>query len=82
MLNLSKVPYAEWSRENALWLNTALQRGDDIWLVTDPVKHSQLMQQLGKQSYYLYAGKFNIKRENSSNNLTTTTTAAADPTKE
>jgi hypothetical protein len=30
-----------------------MQRGDNIWLVTDPAAHAQLMQQLGKSSYYL-----------------------------
>jgi len=53
VLDMSKVPEAEWARKNAEWLNSALRRGDDIWLVTDPAKHTQLMQQLGKQSYYL-----------------------------
>lgn len=53
VLDMSKVPQAEWARTNAEWLNKALRSGDDIWLVTDPAKHTQLMQQLGKQSYYL-----------------------------
>lgn len=53
VLNMDNLPPAEWARQNALWLNQALQRGDSIWLVTDPAKHAQLMQQLGKTSYYL-----------------------------
>jgi len=50
VLDMSKVPEAEWARTNAEWLNAAMRRGDDLWLVTDPVKHTQLMQQLGKES--------------------------------
>jgi len=53
VLNMDNLPASEWPRQNALWLNEAIQRGDNIWLVTDPVKHTQLMQQLGKSSYYL-----------------------------
>ncbi|HWA08329.1 MAG TPA: RHS repeat-associated core domain-containing protein [Opitutaceae bacterium] len=53
VLDVSNVPKVEWSRVNAEWLNQAIVRGDDIWLVTDPVKHTQLMQELGKSSYYL-----------------------------
>ena len=53
VLDMSTVPEAQWARTNAEWLNTALRRGDDVWLLTDPAKHTQLMQQLGKESYYL-----------------------------
>jgi hypothetical protein len=53
VLNMDNLPATEWPRQNALWLNQAIRRGDDIWLVTDPAKHTQLMQQLGKSSYYL-----------------------------
>ena len=53
VLDMSTVSEAEWARTNAEWLNTALRRGDEIWLVTDPIKHAQLMQQLGMSSYYL-----------------------------
>jgi RHS repeat-associated protein len=38
---------------NTTWLNAAVQRGDAIWLQTDPAVHAQLMQQLGKRSRYL-----------------------------
>jgi hypothetical protein len=48
VLDMSAVPKAEWSRYNAEWLNRALVRGDDIWLVTDPVKRSaELMRKYG-----------------------------------
>ena len=30
----------EFDRLNAEWLNEALQRGDTIWIVTDPAKHA------------------------------------------
>jgi hypothetical protein len=53
VLDMSSVPEQEWARTNAEWLNSAMQRGDNIWLVTDPAAHAQLMQQLGKSSYYL-----------------------------
>lgn len=53
VLNMDNLPASEWSRQNALWLNQAVTRGDQIWLVTDPAAHAQLMQQLGKSSYYL-----------------------------
>jgi len=48
VLDLSNVPKEEWARENAGWLNDAIVRGDDIWLVTDPVKRSaELMAKYG-----------------------------------
>ena len=48
MLDMSSVPKAEWSRYNAEWLNQAIVRGDDVWLVTDPVKRSaELMRKYG-----------------------------------
>jgi hypothetical protein len=53
VLDMSKIPEAEWARTNAEWLNASLRRGDNIWLVTDPARHTQLMQSLGKSSYYL-----------------------------
>jgi hypothetical protein len=53
VLNMDNLPASEWSRQNALWLNQAVTRGDQIWLVTDPAAHAQLMQQLGKSSYYI-----------------------------
>ncbi len=53
VLNMDSLPASEWPRQNALWLNQAITRGDNIWLLTDPAKHTQLMQQLGKSSYYL-----------------------------
>jgi hypothetical protein len=53
VLDMSSVPEEEWARTNAEWLNAALQRGDNIWLVTNPATHTALMQSLGKTSYYL-----------------------------
>jgi RHS repeat-associated protein len=53
VLDMSEIPEAEWPRANAEWLNAAMQRGDTIWLVTDPAVHAQLMLQLGKSSYFL-----------------------------
>lgn len=53
VLNMDNLPMSEWPRQNALWLNQAITRGDEIWLVTDPAAHAQLMQQLGKSSYYI-----------------------------
>lgn len=48
VLDMSAVPKEEWSRVNAEWLNQAIVRGDDIWLVTDPVKRSaELMAKYG-----------------------------------
>jgi hypothetical protein len=40
-------------RANAEWLNKALQRGDTIWLITDPVAHQKIMEQRELQSAYL-----------------------------
>jgi len=53
VLNMDNLPTSEWPRQNALWLNQAITRGDEIWLVTDPAVHAQLMQQLGYSSFYL-----------------------------
>jgi RHS repeat-associated protein len=53
VLNMDDIKETEWARTNAEWLNKAIHRGDDIWLITDPVEHQRLMQQLGKKSYYL-----------------------------
>ena len=47
------IPAAELDTQNALWLNNAIQRGDQIWLVTDPAAHQALMNQLNLQSAYL-----------------------------
>lgn len=44
---------AEWARANAEWLNAALRRGDEIWALTNPMKHAKLMREVGKQSSYL-----------------------------
>jgi hypothetical protein len=43
----------DWNRENALWLNRALQNGDEFWLVTNPTAHQNLMTSVGAQSAYL-----------------------------
>ena len=43
VLNMDNLPEDEWPRQNALWLNYAIRRGDDIWQVTDPDKHADLM---------------------------------------
>jgi len=37
---------AEFDRLNASWLNTALQRGDSIWAVTDPAAHMQFLERI------------------------------------
>jgi len=47
------IPKAELDTQNALWLNNAIQRGDQIWLVTDPAAHQALMDLKGLQSAYL-----------------------------
>jgi hypothetical protein len=47
------IPAAELDTQNALWLNNAIQSGDQIWLVTDPAAHQALMNQLNLQSAYL-----------------------------
>ena len=58
VLNFSDAAYtrmgaAAFGRFNAEWFNAAMQRGDAIWLLTNPATHSQLMLQLGKASNYL-----------------------------
>jgi RHS repeat-associated protein len=55
VLNMDSLPPAEWPRQNALWLNEAIVRGDDVWLVTDPIRHQQLLNELPSrpQSFYL-----------------------------
>jgi RHS repeat-associated protein len=47
------IAQAELDTQNALWLNNAIQRGDEMWLVTDPVKHQALMDAKNLQSAYL-----------------------------
>jgi hypothetical protein len=44
---------ADLDRENALWLNSAILNGDEIWLLTDPAAHQALMDLKGLQSAYL-----------------------------
>jgi len=46
---------AELDSQNALWLNNAIQNGDTIWQVTDPVAHQQFLNTLpgNPQSAYL-----------------------------
>jgi hypothetical protein len=53
VLNMDAVAQSEWARTNAEWLNAAIQRGDNIWLVTDPAAHTALMNSIGRTSYYL-----------------------------
>jgi len=49
--NVLDVP--DWSAKlNIKWLDSAIRRGDDIFLATDPVKHSALMQELGLWSAF------------------------------
>jgi len=36
----------EIDRANAEWLNAALVRGDEIWLVTHPEQHARFLQSL------------------------------------
>jgi hypothetical protein len=40
--------------QNALWLNNAIQNGDQIWLVTDPEAHAALLQSLPGQPQSAY----------------------------
>jgi hypothetical protein len=53
VLNLDGIPEAQWRAINTRWIDDAVERGDEIWLVTDPAKHAALMTRLGKNSYYL-----------------------------
>ena len=53
VLNMDAVAESEWAGTNAEWLNAAIQRGDNIWLVTDPAAHTALMNSIGRTSYYL-----------------------------
>jgi RHS repeat-associated protein len=55
VLNMDNLPQAEWPRQNALWLNEAVRRNDDFWLVTDPASHSAFLSNLPDkpQSFYL-----------------------------
>ena len=39
--------------KNLKWLDEAIERGDIIMMVTDPVKHQKLMQELNKPSAFL-----------------------------
>lgn len=48
------IPTAELDTQNALWLNNAIQRGDQIWLVTDPQAHASLLQSLPGQPQSAY----------------------------
>jgi RHS repeat-associated protein len=48
------IPAAELDTQNALWLNNAVQRGDQIWLVTDPGAHAALLQSLPGQPQSAY----------------------------
>jgi hypothetical protein len=32
-LNMDALAESEWARTNAEWLNAAIQRGDNIWLM-------------------------------------------------
>jgi RHS repeat-associated protein len=47
------IALADLDRENALWLNSAILNGDEIWLLTDPAAHQALMDLKGLQSAYL-----------------------------
>ena len=49
------IARAELDTQNALWLNSAIQRGDQIWLVTDPEAHAAFLENLPSkpQSAYL-----------------------------
>jgi len=48
------IPAAELDRENALWLNDAIQNGDQIWLVTDPEAHANFLESLPGQPQSAY----------------------------
>jgi hypothetical protein len=58
VLNVPKDVYESMTPEefdalNTRWLQSAINRGDEIWLVTDPIKHAELMETLGTNSRYL-----------------------------
>jgi hypothetical protein len=56
VFNFAGVAEADWARTNAQLLNAALQRGDQIWLVTNPALHAAALQRAGislESSYYL-----------------------------
>jgi hypothetical protein len=43
----------EFDRANAEWLNAAIQRGDNIMMVTDPAVHTALSNEFKFSSRYL-----------------------------
>jgi RHS repeat-associated protein len=53
VFDVSALPKTEWARANGQWLNSAMRRGDELWLLTDPAKHGLLMQKVGARSHYL-----------------------------
>lgn len=49
--NVLDIP--DWTpQKNIKWLDSAMRRGDDIYLATDPAKHRALMVSLGKRSAF------------------------------
>ena len=48
------ISQAELDTQNALWLNNAIQNGDQIWLVTDPEAHAAFLQSLPGQPQSAY----------------------------
>src|SRR5262249_41972238 len=42
----AKLTKQEIDRANAEWLNAAIVRGDEIWLVTHPEQHARFLQSL------------------------------------
>ena len=55
VLDMDNIPKTEWTRYNAEWLNTALRRGDQIWLRTDPAARSAyLIKKYGTDQESLY----------------------------
>ena len=56
VFDFTGVAEEEWGRRNAQLLNSAMRRGDEIRLVTDPALHEAYLKELGiplTKSYYL-----------------------------
>ena len=41
------------AKKNIKWLDSAIRRGDDILIVTDPFKHKEAVEAAGKWSAYV-----------------------------
>jgi hypothetical protein len=56
VLDFTGVAEEEWARTNAQLLNSTLQRGNQIWLVTNPALHEAALERAGislGKSFYL-----------------------------